>query len=369
MHAVRLNLAAQVRLCARELLRRFRFHLGEQLVRPLQELVDGVGVAGVERQRDHALDLVELDGDHGVVIRAFLRRERLEVRGAAVRAVIGRNFAVRFPDGRKAGGFGGHHVHAVAEIDRQVLDAGADEFQHLVFGAVFGKGFLNERERHVVRPHAAAGLAGDIAEHDVRRRNIVGVLQKLFDQLRPAFADGEGAQCAVARVAVRTQYHLAAAGEFFARVAMDDAEVRGHIDSAVLLGGGEAENVVVLVDRTADGAEAVVAVRHGVRNGELGEPARPRGLDDADIGDVVRNQRVKAETEFFGVAGNIVRAQDAVGDGLFTRGFLRRCGGLGLAADEFDRVVMIANHNILLADLARTAAVCRTIARGITFHA
>ncbi|MPM17049.1 hypothetical protein SDC9_63432 [bioreactor metagenome] len=369
MHAVRLDFSAQVRFCAGELLRRFRFHLGEQLIRPLQEFVNRVGVAGMERQRNHALDLVELDGNHGVVIRAFLRLQRLEVRGAAVRAVIIRNFAVRFPDGGKAGGFGGHYVHAVAEIDRQVFDAGADEFQHLVLGAVFGKGFLDEREGYVVRAYAPARLAGDIAEHDFRRRDIVSVFQKLFHELRPAFANGERAQSAVAGVAVRTQNHLAAAGQFFARVAVDDAEVGGHVDAAVLLGGGEAEYVIVLVDRTADGAKAVVAVRHGVWNGEFGKPARPRGLDDADIGDVVRNERVEAETELFLVAGNVVRAQDAVGNGLFTRGFLRRCGGLGFAADEFDRVVMIANHNVLLADLARTAAVCRVIARGITFHA
>ena len=42
---------------------------------------------------------------------------------------------------------------------------------------------------------------------------------------------------------------------------MNDALVGGNVNAAVFLCRGQAEDVVVLVDRAADGAEAVVAVR------------------------------------------------------------------------------------------------------------
>ena len=68
---------------------------------------------------------------------------------------------------------------------------------------------------------------------------------------------------------------------------MDDGLVGGHEVAAILDGGGQAEDVVVLVDRAADGAEAVVAVRQRVGEWELLHAGGPRLLDDADIGDIV----------------------------------------------------------------------------------
>jgi hypothetical protein len=149
-------------------------------------------------------------------------------------------------------------------------------------------------------------------------------------------------------VAVRTQYHFSAAGELFARVAMDDAKVGGHIDATIFFRGGKAKDVVVLVDGSADGAEAVVAIGHGVRHGELGESARPRGLYDADIGDVVRNQRVKSEAHLLHIAGGVVRAEDGIGNGFLARGSVRLGCGARLSVFERDRMVVIANHRVLL---------------------
>ena len=45
--------------------------------------------------------------------------------------------------------------------------------------------------------------------------------------------------------------------------------------------------MVVLVDGTANGTQAVVAVGHSVGNGELGQSAGTGGLNDAHVGDVV----------------------------------------------------------------------------------
>ena len=68
---------------------------------------------------------------------------------------------------------------------------------------------------------------------------------------------------------------------------MNDALVGGNVNAAVFLCRGQAEDVVVLVDRAADGAKAVVAVRQRVGEWELLHAGGPRLLDDADIGDIV----------------------------------------------------------------------------------
>ena len=94
---------------------------------------------------------------------------------------------------------------------------------------------------------------------------------------------------------------------------MDDGLIGRDVDAAVFLGRGQAEDMIVLVDRAADGAEAVMAVGQRVGNGKFPHAAGPGLLDDADIGDVVREHGVKADPELFLVAGLVVRLQDAVG--------------------------------------------------------
>ena len=86
---------------------------------------------------------------------------------------------------------------------------------------------------------------------------------------------------------IRAQDHRAAGRHLLTRVGMDDALVGGHIDAAVFLGRGQAEDMIVLVDRAADGAEAVMAVGQRVGDGKFPHAAGPGLLDDADIGDVV----------------------------------------------------------------------------------
>ena len=80
---------------------------------------------------------------------------------------------------------------------------------------------------------------------------------------------------------VGAEDHLAAARLHLAHVLVDDGDVRGHEDSAVLLRGGKPEDVVVLVDGAADGAQGVVAVGEHVGDGELGHARRLGRLYDA----------------------------------------------------------------------------------------
>ena len=95
-----------------------------------------------------------------------------------------------------------------------------------------------------------------------------------------------------------------------AGILVDDGLIGRDVDAAVLLRGGQAEDVVVLVDRPADGAEAVVTVCHHIGHRKLRQTAGLCRLDDADIGDVVRNECVKRDAQLCGIRALTVRVED-----------------------------------------------------------
>ena len=76
---------------------------------------------------------------------------------------------------------------------------------------------------------------------------------------------------------------------------MNDGRVSRHKLPAETPGRRKAENMVVLVDGAAHRAEAVVAVRQHVRNGERLKSARESRLNDAHVGDVVRCESVEPQ--------------------------------------------------------------------------
>ena len=110
---------------------------------------------------------------------------------------------------------------------------------------------------------------------------------------------------------------------------MDDRLVGGDKVAPVLDGGGQAEDVVVLVDGAAHGAQAVVAVGHHIGDGELGQAAGLGGLDDAHIGDVVGDEAVKLQVKLAGLLLLVVAAEDLVGHGLLPVGGRGHGGGDG----------------------------------------
>ena len=147
---------------------------------------------------------------------------------------------------------------------------------------------------------------------------------------------------------VAAEDHAADARLDLAHVLMDDRDVRRNEVGSVFFGGGKAEHMVVLVDGAADRAQRIVAVCERVRERELLQPARLRRLDDTDVGDVVRGDRVKFEFEVL-FRPAVVRVQDAVGHRpLAGRSLLvsrqerlaffdeRAAHVIAAAADEFD---------------------------------
>ena len=109
--------------------------------------------------------------------------------------------------------------------------------------------------------------------------------------------------------------------------------------------------MVILVDRAADGAKAVVAIGHGIGKRELLEAACARGLDDADVGDVVRNKAIELDAHLLGIVGYIVRAEDGIRDGVFARrvgAHAHRRAFLRLAVHEIHAVGGQLDHGFLL---------------------
>ena len=241
----------------------------------------------MERQRRHRLDFGKIDLDHAVIKRALLRLEPPVCIRPAVRGQIFLYFFVRLPDGGQARRLSGHDVDADAVVHRELRNTGACKFQHTVFYKAVVIHRAAQRDGHIVRAHTAVGRTGEIHQHDLRHGDIICIAEQLLDNLRAALAHAHRAQRAVARMAVGAQDHAPAAGHHLSCVLVDDRLIGRHIDAAVFLRRGQAEHVVVLIDRAAHSAEAVVAVGHHIRHWKARKTAGLGRLDNADIGDVV----------------------------------------------------------------------------------
>ena len=325
--------------------------LAQDVAEVLVELVDLEGVGWVERQRDHGLDGGEVHLDAAVVVGHVGRLELAIVGGASVHGQEGVRVLVGSPDGGETGGLGGHDVHAVAVVGVHAGNAGAHELHDLVLDVALGKDRPDDGQGHVVRAHAGARGAREVDGHHAGIGHVVGVAQQLLGQLAAALAHGHGAQGAVAGVGVGAQDHLAAPGEVLAHEGVDDGDVGRHEDAAVLLGRGEAKDVVVLVDGASDGAQGVVAVGEHVGQRELRHAGRARRLDDAHEGDVVARHGVKADLERLGVSGGVVRLQDGPGDGAPTGHFGRGRDASGRGVGLADELLAAAQVDAALVQL------------------
>jgi len=146
-----------------------------------------------------------------------------------------------------------------------------------------------------VRAHAPPGGACKIHQRHGGGPQVVGVAQKLLYDFRAALAHAHGAQGAVAGVAVGAQYHGAAAGHHLTGILVDDGQVFRNVYAAVLPGGGQTEDVVVLVYGAAHGAQAVVAVGEYVGHRKFRQSGGPGGLYDAYVCDVMGDETVEAQ--------------------------------------------------------------------------
>ena len=227
-----------------------------QIIRKIGvDFLDGVGKARVERHRDHRTDFGEVDVHHGVVVGSRAGSKPAIGLAPPVDVVPALRAVIGLPDGAEAGRLCCHDVDADAEIHGQIRDAGADKFKHLVFDKAALEYGADQGERHILRADAADGRAGQVDRHHLRIADVIGLAEQLLDKLRAALSHRHGAERAVAGVGIRAEDHCAAFCQHFAGKLVDDREVRRDIHAAVLFRGGEAEDMIVLIDRPAHGTQ------------------------------------------------------------------------------------------------------------------
>ena len=300
-----------------------RFHLGKDLVRVLQEFADRIGVARVERQRDHRLDRGEVDRDAVVVIGGIGGFEFLIILLPAVYPVIFERLFVRLPNGRKASRFRGHHVDAVAVVHGKVFDAGADEFEDLIFNEPVFEYGAAERDGNVLRADALFQVAAQVHRDRFGALDVVRLIEDLLYELGAALAHSHRAERAVAGVRVAAQDHAADLRFHLAHVLVNDRKMGRHKVRAVLFRRGKAEHVVVFVDGAPHRAQGIVAVGERIGKRKFFEPARLRRLNDADVGDVVRGDRIEFDLQIRFVSP-VMLFENAVRHGALASRFLFR---------------------------------------------
>lgn len=100
---------------------------------------------------------------------------------------------------------------------------------------------------NVLGAYAPDGLSGEVNGNYAGHFDIIGLVEKLFYQLRPALAHSHGSQRAVAGMGIGAENHPASAGKHFPGELVDNSLMRGHIDAAVFLGTGESKEVIVFI--------------------------------------------------------------------------------------------------------------------------
>ncbi len=266
----------------------------ENLLRICRKFMNRVGVRRMERKRDHGFRLRKIDCNQAVIVSAVGGCKLLVALCAAVGLIEAFGNLIGFPDRTEACGFGGHNVDAVTEINRKVLNAGADKFEHAVLYEAVRERSLNKRKGNVMRADAALRLTGHIYENNLGHIKVPGVLKKLLYKLRAAFADAHRAERAVTGMGIGAEDHIAACGKLLTCVGVNDALVRGNIDAAEFLRCGKTEYVVILIDGAAYRAKGIVAVGHRVGEREFLKSAGASRLNNADIGDIVAHHGVKS---------------------------------------------------------------------------
>src|SRR5699024_10488349 len=119
------------------------------------------------------------------------------------------------------------------------------------------------------RAYARNRFSGEINPDNARHIDVIGLPEQLFYKLRSAFSHRHCPESSVSCMRIRTEDHTAAAREHFTRKLMDYCLVRRNIDSAVLFGTGKAKHMAILIDRTADCTQRIMAVCQHVRHREF----------------------------------------------------------------------------------------------------
>ena len=237
--------------------------------------------------------------DYTVVICNSIGGEGRIIAASAVYLKILLCLVISYPDRGETGGLCGHNVNTASVVHRETGNTVADELKHLILNKAVCKYRTDKCDRYVLRTYTAAGSTVKVYCNNSGTVNIVGAAEKLLNYLRTALTDSHGTESTVTGVAVRAEYHFAAACEHLTHKCVDDSLVGGYVYTAVFLCGGKTEYVVILIDGSANGAKAVMAVGENVRNRDFLKTGCACGLNYTYIGNIVRCKSIEFDPELF----------------------------------------------------------------------
>ena len=266
----------------------------------------------MERHGDHRSDLRQIHHDHAVVVRHLSRIQLFIFFHSAVNLIKLPDLFIGPPDRGKTGRLRSHHIDADPEISAQRRHARPHEFHHLILHISVTEHRADDRQRHVLRADPFHRFSRQVHPYDARHIDVVSLRQQLLDQLRTTFAHGHCSQRPVTGMGIGTKDHPAAAGHHLSGILVNDCLMRRYIDTAVLLGTGQTEHVIVFIDRTAYRAQRIVAVGQHIGNGKSGQSRCPRRLYDTHESDIVRSQFIKSDLKPVHVSGSIMRLKNTV---------------------------------------------------------
>ena len=234
-----------------------------------QHIINRVYAARMIRHGDHWLYLAKINLHDRVIISDRRRCKALEIARAAVNLVVLTGPVICLPDGGETCCLRRHDIDSDSEIHGQIGHAGTDELHDLILDKTVLKYSSDNSQRDILRSDSRTDFSRKEDRYDLRHLNIIRPAEQLLDELGTALTHGHSSQGSIAGVAVAAQDHSSAAGQHLAGILMNDCLHRGNIDSAVLLGSCETENMIVLINCAADSAQRIVAVGQNIRNREL----------------------------------------------------------------------------------------------------
>ena len=210
-------------------------HIVEHVLQVLLHILNGIDIARMERHRDHRADFRQVHADTAIVI-GKAARIHFSVGGSpAVDLIEVLCLLICSPDRAQAGCLRRHHIDTDSEVFAQASDARADELHDLVLDITLVKHRADDGQRNILRSNPGCRLSLQIDCDDAGHVDVVGLTEKLLDQLAAALSHRHRPECPVAGMGVRAQDHRPALGKHLACELVDDGLMRRDIDAAVLL--------------------------------------------------------------------------------------------------------------------------------------
>ena len=200
------------------------------------------------------------------------------------------------------------------------MHARSDKLEDCVLHELVLEGCTDQGEGHIHR--ADPWLRAAVQKHcdHLRVPDLIELADHRLRELRSTLTDGNGTLGAITCVGIGHDRHVAGLDQHLTHILVDDRLVWRNEDTAELMAGGLRVLMNIGVDGTADGGEAVVAVRENGRHRELLKSGCDGCLQYADISVIIDTHLIKADLEILHIAAVVVCLQH-----LITQCLLLRC--------------------------------------------